>query len=223
MNLDFFNQLANKIEENKEAQKLIGEIGDFLKDTIQGNEKNMSILDEFENENHVSLIAKNKMRNQKQEILKHYAEVTKNEGSLYFVTKKRAGDATYRVEKYNENSTEVIDLQLPENTLVDSVMREKEGKYVLDEKATSYVAEELKNMAGKILEEQMEELKDYRREGHLYLVTGDTNGRIYLSDQAEKRGYEIEEVDFPEELKSEVAEGTMLKYENGSYQIWEEN
>lgn len=223
MNLDFFNQLANKIEENKEAQKLIGEIGDFLKDTIQGNEKNMSILDEFENENHVSLIAKNKMRNQKQEILKHYAEVTKNEGSLYFVTKKRDGDATYRVEKYNENSTEVIDLQLPENTLVDSVMREKEGKYVLDEKATSYVAEELKNMAGKILEEQMEELKDYRREGHLYLVTGDTNGRIYLSDQAEKRGYEIEEVDFPEELKSEVAEGTMLKYENGSYQIWEEN
>lgn len=223
MNLDFFNQLANKIEENKEAQKLIGEIGDFLKDTIQGNEKNMSILDEFENENHVSLIAKNKMRNQKQEILKHYAEVTKNEGSLYFVTKKRDGDATYRVEKYNENSTEVIDLQLPENTLVDSVMREKEGKYVLDEKATSYVAEELKDMAGKILEEQMEELKDYRREGHLYLVTGDTNGRIYLSDQAEKRGYEIEEVDFPEELKSEVAEGTMLKYENGSYQIWEEN
>ena len=93
---------------------------------------------------------------------------------------------------------------------------------MLDEKATSYVKEEIENMTGKILEEQMEELKDYRREGHLYLVTGDTNGRIYLSDQTEKRGYEIEEVDFPKELKEEAVEGTILKYEGGSYHVWEE-
>lgn len=223
MNLDFFSRLANKIEENKDVQKFISEIGNFLKDAIQRNEKNMGVLDRFEKENNISLITKNKMRNQKQEILKHYAEVTQNEGDLYFVTKKRNEDATYRVEKYNGNSMEVIDLQLPENTLVDSVMREKEGKYVLDEKASSYVAEEIENMANKILEEQMKELKDYRREGHLYLVTEDTNGRIYLSDQTENRGYEIEEVDFPEESKSGITEGTMLKYENGNYQIWEEN
>ena len=61
----------------------------FLKDAIQRNEKNMGVLDRFEKENNISLIAKNKMRNQKQEILKHYAEVTQNEGDLYFVTKKK--------------------------------------------------------------------------------------------------------------------------------------
>ena len=49
----------------------------------------MGVLDRFEKENNISLIAKNKMRNQKQEILKHYAEVTQNEGDLYFVTKKK--------------------------------------------------------------------------------------------------------------------------------------
>lgn len=222
MNLDFIDRLTNKLEQNQGVQRFINELGNFLKNTIEERDNNMGVLDKIEKERNVSLVSKNKIRNQKQEILKHYAEETQNEGDLYFVTKKRNEEGIYRVEKYNENSMEVIDMQLPKYTLSDSVMREKKGKYVLDEKATSYVAEEIENMAGKILEEQMEELKDYRREGHLYLVTGDTNGRIYLSDQTEKRGYEIEEVDFTEELKSEVAEGTILKYEDGSYYILEE-
>lgn len=222
MNLDFIDRLTNKLEQNQGVQRFINELGNFLKNTIEERDNNMGVLDKIEKERNVSLVSKNKIRNQKQEILKHYAEETQNEGDLYFVTKKRNEEGIYRVEKYNENSMEVIDMQLPKYTLSDSVMREKKGKYVLDEKATSYVAEEIENMAGKILEEQMEELKDYRREGHLYLVTGDTNGRIYLSDQTEKRGYEIEEVDFTEELKSEVAEGTILKYEDGSYHILEE-
>lgn len=221
MNLEFFNQLANKLEQNQGVQKFINELEKLLKNAMEGNDSNMGILDRIEKERNVSLISKNKMRNQKQEILKCYAERTQSEGDLYFVTKKRNEEGTYRVEKYNGISMEVLNLQFSKDVLSDSIMREKDGQYVLDEKATKYVAEEIESMVEQILEEQASELKDYRREGHLYLVTEDTNGRIYLSDQTENRGYEIEEVDFPKGLKKDVSEGTILKYAGGTYQVWE--
>lgn len=222
MNLEFFNRLANQLEQSQGIQKFMNELGNFLKNTIEDNGNNMGILDRIEKEKNVSLVSKNKIRNQKQEILKNYAEETKNEDELYFVTAKRNEEGIYRVEKYSGNDIKVIDLQLPKDTLLNSVMREKDGEYVLDQSATDYITDKLENMLNKVLEEQARELEDYRKQGHLYLVTEDTNGRIYLSDQTEKRGFEIEEVDFPNELRSKVSEGTMLKYENGSYQIWEE-
>lgn len=217
MNLEFLNRLGNQLEQNQEVQKFMSELGNFLKSTIEGN--NMDIFDRVEKEKNVSLVSKNKMRNQKQEILKSYAKETMNEGDLYFVTAKRNEERTYRVEKYDSNVMEVLDLQLPQETLINSVMRDKDGEYVLDEKATKGIKEKLESMVDKVLQEQTRELEDYRQEGHLYLVTEDTNGRIYLSDQTEKRGFEIEEVDFPNEFRNDISEGTMLKYENGSYQI----
>jgi len=222
LNLDFFNRLANKVEESEGVQKFINELGNFLKSAIEGNGDNMDILDRMEKESGVSLVSKNRIRNQKQEILESYAKETKSEGELYFVTKKRDEEGIYRVEKYDGNTMEVVNLQLPKETLLDSIIREKNGEYVLDEKATQDITKDLENMVSSVIQEQNHELEDYRREGHLYLVTEDTNGRIYLSDQTEKRGFEIEEVEFPNALRSEVAEGTILKYENGSYQIWEE-
>lgn len=69
-----------------------------------------------------------------------------------------------------------------------------------------------------ILEE--ESRKEYRKENHLYLVTEDRNGKVYLWDYTDKPKYEIEETDLPEELLSVAKEGAMLKYINGQYELY---
>lgn len=81
------------------------------------------------------------------------------------------------------------------------------------------MAQDIESMAKNVLKEQQKELEDYRKEDHIYLVTEDTNGRIYISDQTENMGYEVEEVDIPNDLRGKISEGTTLKYENGEYRI----
>lgn len=160
MNLDFLNGLANRIEGSGIIKEFISELGDFLQNAMKQGSDEMNVVKRIEQQNKVSLVSRNRMRNEQDKIFQEYGKE---------------------------------DLEL--------------------------VTQKIEEVASRILEEQKQELEDYRREGHVYLITEDTNGRIYLSDQTESRGFEIEEVDFPEGLKNEVAEGTMLKYENGRYMI----
>lgn len=160
MNLDFLNRLVNEVEGSGMIKNFINELGDFLQSAIKQGSDEMDIVKKIEQENKVSLVSRNKMRNEQDRILQEYGQE-----DLEFITQK------------------------------------------------------IEDVASRILEEQKQELENYRREGHVYLITEDTNGRIYLSDQTEARGFEVEEVDFPESLKNEVAEGTMLRYENSRYII----
>lgn len=163
MNLDFLNRLANEVKGSGMIKNFINELGDFLQSTIKQGSDEMDMIKKIEQENKMSLVSRNRMRNEQDKILQEYEQE-----DLEFITQK------------------------------------------------------IEEMASRILEEQKQELEDYRREGHVYLITEDTNGRIYLSDQTEARGFEVEEVDFPESLKSEASEGTMLKYENGRYMVIDE-
>ena len=72
-----------------------------------------------------------------------------------------------------------------------------------------------------IIEEQNQKLADYRKDGHIYLVTEDTNNRIFLYDTTSKPEFEIEEIDFPEELRSVATEGKKFIFTNGSYKLYE--
>ena len=49
------------------------------------------------------------------------------------------------------------------------------------------------------------------------MVTEDINGRIFLWDSTEKPKFEIEDVNFPEELKYKAKEGNSFVYKNGTY------
>ncbi len=68
-----------------------------------------------------------------------------------------------------------------------------------------------------------EELEDYRKEGHLYLVTEDRNNEIYLNDFTEKSKVEFKETNLPEEILKDAKEGTMLQYKNGKYEVYSQN
>jgi len=63
-------------------------------------------------------------------------------------------------------------------------------------------------------------LEENRKEGHLYLVTEDRNGIVYLWDFTEKAKEEFEETELPEDLIEVAKEGAMLQYMNGKYVLY---
>ena len=70
---------------------------------------------------------------------------------------------------------------------------------------------------------QNQELQEDRKEGHLYLVTEDRNGEVYLWDFTDKPGHEFKEVITSEELLKVAKEGAMIQYKDGKYELYSEN
>ena len=58
--------------------------------------------------------------------------------------------------------------------------------------------------------ENNQEINQNRKEGHLYLVTEDRNGEVYLWDFTEKPEHEFKEVFTSKELIDVAKEGAML-------------
>ena len=85
------------------------------------------------------------------------------------------------------------------------------------------IENKIRNIAEKIIKQQNEKLENYRKEGNLYIVEEDRNGRIYLKDLTLNSKYVFEEVNFPKELIKKATEGTVFEYVNGEYKIIEEN
>lgn len=59
-----------------------------------------------------------------------------------------------------------------------------------------------------------------RKEGHLYLVTEDRHGKVYLWDFTEKSETEFLEDNLPSEVLQFATEGAMLKYKDGQYILY---
>ena len=71
--------------------------------------------------------------------------------------------------------------------------------------------------------ENNQEINKNRKEGHLYLVTEDRNGEVYLWDFTDKPEHEFKEVITSEELLKVAKEGAMLQYKDGKYELYSEN
>ena len=65
--------------------------------------------------------------------------------------------------------------------------------------------------------ENNQEINQNRKEGHLYLVTEDRNGEVYLWDFTEKPEHEFKEVFTSKELIDVAKEGAMLQFKDGQY------
>lgn len=108
-------------------------------------------------------------------------------------------------------------MDLPDGAGVNTVMRLKDNKYVIDEKATETITSEITENAFKILKEQSNYLQNCRIEGNLYCITEDVYDRIYLTNL--NTNEKFEEVDFPKELFKEANLGDIVKFENGTYEM----
>ncbi len=68
--------------------------------------------------------------------------------------------------------------------------------------------------------ENEQKTQEYRKEGHLYLVTEDRNNEIYLWDFTEKSKNEFKEIILSDDLLKVAKEGAMLRYKNGTYELY---
>lgn len=91
------------------------------------------------------------------------------------------------------------------------------SRYIKDKEN---VKDEISKIIADVLVKQDKMLKEYREEGHLYIVEENINDRIYLADITKPKGYSIEEIEFPDTLRYKAAEGTLFKFEKGTYQFY---
>ena len=224
MGLDFFNNLKENLEKNDTLSKIVDGVSEFigeLSEALQkGESANNDIVTQIANSNKLTTASENTITQIRKDVLQEYANNTKEEGTLYFVFNKVNGEDKYRVWEYNGSNrtkTEIEGKDLPEDAQVNSAMRMKNGKLITDKEATQEILNEINNRAKEVIERQNKQIEDYKKEGHTYLVTEDSNGRVFLWDSTEKPKNEIEDVYFPEELKDKAKEGNKFLYQNGTY------
>lgn len=78
-------------------------------------------------------------------------------------------------------------------------------------------------MAEDVIEKQNKNLAEYRKEGHLYIVTEELRNNRFLKDLNTSSKVEFEEVDIPQNLLDKATEGIILKYNNGKYEYYSDD
>lgn len=222
MNLNFLNNLKENIEKNEALSNVIDEVGDFINEVAEklGKNNDLDIVSEITSERKSTMASENSIMKARDEILQEYANETREKGDLYFVFNKVKDSDDYRIIKFEQDKDSTIKISkddLPNDVKLNSVLRIKDDKLVLDEKDTKQVIDSIKEKANEILDKQDGILNEYRKEGHIYQVTEDINNKIFLWDTTAKPDFEIEEINFPTELLDKAKEGNKFIYENGTY------
>ena len=225
MGKEFLNNLKKNLSKNETLSNIADGIQDFITEVAErlndNNNNELDIVSIITSEKKASLTSENSIMKARDEILKEYAKNTTEEGDLYFIFNKVKGTDDYRVIQMGENIDKTITVNskdLPQNSNLNQVMRLKDGKFELDTVGTEKVQDKIYEKAEEILDRQDKKLQDYRKDGHIYVVTEDKNNRIFLWDTTAKPDFEIEEVNFPENLLNEAKEGNKFIYKNGEYE-----
>jgi len=96
-------------------------------------------------------------------------------------------------------------------TTKGTILRQKFGKFVIDEELTKKSIDE----GNKIEYERQKLLAEYKTEGVDYLVTEIGDDYVMLKNQ--KTGLEFDSSDFKQEVFDALYEGTMLTCQSGEY------
>ena len=224
MELNIFNINLNVDNKNRE------EISEFIKqlsDYMENNdERQISMLEEVQNSEKITVLYRDKMYIERNKILNEYAKKSQENEVLYYIYDKVENTNTFCLNICKEdNSNIVIEVEqdeLPQKVTVDTVLRQKEGQYIVDRRATFIVRKQIEEMVNKLIGEQEKYLQSNRIEGHTYEVGEVESDRAWLYDitKNEEDGIEaFEEINFPLELLNKVTEGSKVIYQNGSYEI----
>ena len=195
----------------------IDNLGDFLQQNNDSSHED-GILKQLQNERKTSIVTRNSMRDEMQNILKDYANSNFEDGEMYFISSKKDGLYTsYRYENGEKSVEKLAPNELPDDVKVNDILRKDNGKYVIDNESTEVVLDKIEEMANELLNKQDNELENFRKEGHIYKVEEQRDDRIYLVDVSSGDDLVLEEVDFPQDLLNEASEESTFKYENGNY------
>lgn len=223
MNLDLFKDLIKSTKENDIVQNFVKELGECLENKLSDNERNkIPLVQRILDGRILTTRYRDEINIQRHDIINNYSKEHSEQGEFYYVYNKRSNN-TYGIVSH-KNGEDGVNIgikesQLPEGAGVDSVLREKNGKYILDEIATEELQEELTEMINRLLEQQNNELKEQRVEGHLYEFVEKSGDTVWLIDKTKNDGNCFEEIDFPSDVLDKVTEGSVFQYINGKYQL----
>ena len=224
MNLNFFNGLEknNNIEKNP-----FDKIQDFMEDlskSLSEPSQDIDIVSKIISSHKVTLATENSIYLVREQAIKNYADQTTNLGPLYYVYNKVKNTDRYRVLKIENGTDSMLEVEksnLPQDASINSAMRQDNNTFILDKASTESINNRIEDEASKLIEKQNEKINSYKKDGHIYLVTEDINGRIFLYDTTSKPKLEIEEVNFPKELLNLATEGRKFVYKDGTYKLFE--
>lgn len=223
MNLDLFNNLINSTKENKAVQNFIKELGEFLENNLGNNERNEeSLVQKILDGRTLTTKYRDKINIQRHEIITNYSKENSKQGKFYYVYSK-GSDNTYGIVEHDNGKSGsdiwIKESQLPKGAGVDTVLREENGKVVLDKDATEKIQEELTEMINRLLEEQQSKLESQRVEGHVYEFVEKSGNTVWLTDETNYTGDCFQEINFPSELLDNATKGTRFEYVNGEYKL----
>ena len=224
MNLNFFNDL----EKNNNTEKNpFDKIQDFMEDlskSLSEPSQDIDIVSKIISSHKVTLATENSIYLVREQAIKNYADQTTNLGPLYYVYNKVKNTDRYRVLKIENGTDSMLEVEksnLPQDASINSAMRQDNNTFILDKASTESINNRIEDEASKLIEKQNEKINSYKKDGHIYLVTEDINGRIFLYDTTSKPKFEIEEVNFPKELLNLATEGRKFVYKDGTYKLFE--
>lgn len=223
LNLDLFNNLINSTKENNVIQSFIKELGEFLENNLCNNERNQEpLVQKILDGRTLTTRYRDIISLKRHDIITNYSKENSAQGEFYYVYSK-GNDNTYGVVMHkNEESGSDIwvkESQLPKGAGIDSVLRVKNGRFVLDKDATEEIQEELTDMINSLLEEQTNRLESQRVEGNIYSFVEKAGDTVELVNETNYTGECFEEIDFPSELANKATQGDMFQYVNGEYQL----
>ena len=218
-------------------QNFINELSNYLENNMKNNfgyrNEDVPIIEDILSKNNVTTGNENSIRWKLNDVILEYARQNFSNDSMYFVkdskktywsnNEKNYNNNVYNVLKVENDKIEELEINkkdMPENIGVNDVFRIENDKYVIDNFATKELQEEIISMANEIIDKQNANLDRYRKEGHLYLVSEELGNNRFLKDLTDESNFEFEEVNIPKDLLDRATEGTVLKFNNGSYEYY---
>ncbi len=229
MNLDLVNDILKGIKENDFVQDFINDLTSYL----ENKNEEKPILEEILSKNNITTANENSIRWKMDDVILDYAKENFKDETMYLVNdnkkivwknnKKDYNNDILSIWKVENNKIEEIGLEkskLKEKLSINDVFKIENDEAIIDKIATKELKDKILEMANEIIEKQNNNLSNYKKEGHLYVVKEEIGNNRFLKDITEDKNTEFEEVDIPKEILDKAVEGSVLKYTNGKYEYF---
>jgi hypothetical protein len=229
LNLDLVNDILKGIKENDFVQDFINDLTSYL----ENKNEEKPILEEILSKNNITTANENSIRWKMDDVILDYAKENFKDETMYLVNdnkkivwknnKKDYNNDILSIWKVENNKIEEIGLEkskLKEKLSINDVFKIENDEAIIDKIATKELKDKILEMANEIIEKQNNNLSNYKKEGHLYVVKEEIGNNRFLKDITEDKNTEFEEVDIPKEILDKAVEGSVLKYTNGKYEYF---
>lgn len=229
MNLGLVNDILKELKENDFVQDFINDLTSYL----ENKNEEKPILEEILSKNNITTANENSIRWKMDDVILDYAKENFKDETMYFVNdnkkivwknnKKDYNNDILSILKVENNKIEEIGLEkskLKEKLSINDVFKIENDEAIIEKIATKELKDRILEMANEIIEKQNNNLSNYKKEGHLYVVKEEIGNNRFLKDITEDKNTEFEEVDIPKEILDKAVEGSVLKYTNGKYEYF---